>query len=128
MGLSLQEGGIFEQKDIEAQSTFVVNAAFAQRYLARRTRWVRSQSELSRSPEKVPLIVIVANAHDLGVDAEVQPELYAPGFGLHEVRLVRSAVYPESLVSIVRNAVHDLDPKQQILSCADSRCFACRIR
>jgi hypothetical protein len=64
IGLSLQEGRIFEQKDIEAQSTFVVNETFAQRYLTGKNS-VGAKivvGVLSASPEKVPVIGVVANA------------------------------------------------------------------
>ncbi len=117
MGLGLQEGRVFEQNDIERPSKpFIVNAAFAQRYLAGRNPVGANVvvGVLSAHPEKVPVIGVVANAHDLGVDTEPQPEIYVPGFGLHEVLLVRSAVDPQSMVSTVRSAVQALDPNQPI--------------
>jgi len=60
------------------------------------------------------VIGVVANAHDLGVDADTQPEIYLPGFGLHAALMVRSAANPQEMVSTVRNAVHFLDPNQPI--------------
>jgi len=115
MGLAVQEGRLFNQKDIKDQASYaIVNAAFARKYLAGR------QAEeakillgvLSPQPQKFPVIGVVANAHDLGVGSDPQPEMYLPGFGLHAVLLVRSAIDPESLVPIVRNAVHGIDPNQ----------------
>ena len=93
-----------------------MNAAFAQRYLAGRDPVTANVvvGVLSAHPETVPVIGVVANAHDLGVDTEPQPEIYVPGFGLHEVLLVRSAVDPENMVSTVRSAVHALDANQPI--------------
>jgi predicted permease len=117
LGLRLQEGRIFEQKDIENKSnSFVVNRAFAQRFLSGRNPVGANilLGVLSAHPDKIPVIGVVANAHDLGVDTEAQPEIYLPGFGLHEVVLVRSAVDPQNTVPIVRNAVHALDPTQPI--------------
>ncbi len=117
MGLGLLEGRIFEQKDIEKNSNFfVVNRAFAERYLSGRSPIGANivMGVLSAHPEKVPVIGVVANAHDLGVDTEPQPEIYLPGFGLHGVLLVRSAVDTQDMVSIVWDAVHALDPNQPI--------------
>ena len=93
-----------------------MNAAFAQRYLAGIDPVTANVvvGVLSAHPETVPVIGVVANAHDLGVDTEPQPEIYVPGFGLHEVLLVRSAVDPENMVSTVRSAVHALDANQPI--------------
>jgi predicted permease len=68
-GLRLQEGRIFEQKDIENKSdSFVVNSAFAQKYLSGRNPVGANilLGVLSSQPEKIPVIGVVANAHDLG--------------------------------------------------------------
>ena len=69
---------------------------------------------LSPHPEKIPVIGVVSDAHDFGVESEAQPEIYLPGFGLHAVLLVRTFADPVSVESIVRNAVHALDPDQPI--------------
>jgi predicted permease len=117
LGLPLQEGRIFEQKDIENKSnSFVVNTAFAQRFLSGRNAVGANVllGVLSAHPDKVPVIGVVANAHDLGVDTEAQPEIYLPGFALHEVLLVRSAIDPQNIIPIVRNAVRALDPNQPV--------------
>ena len=117
LGLPLRDGRIFEQKDIENNSSsFVVNNAFAQRYLSGRNPVGANilLGVLTAHPDKIPVIGVVANAHELGVDTEAQPEIYLPGFGLHEVLLVRSAIDPQNIIPIVRNAVSALDPNQPI--------------
>ena len=116
-GLTLQSGRIFEQKDIESGTkSFVVNAAFARRYLAGRNPSGTNVflGVLSPHPEKIPVIGVVSDAHDLGVESDAQPEIYLPGFGLHAVLLVRTFADPASVESMVRNAVHTLDPSQPI--------------
>jgi predicted permease len=117
MGLSLQQGRVFERKDIDDPTGFfVVNQAFAQRYLAGRNPVGANilLDVLSPHPQKIPVIGVVANAHDLGVETEPQPEIYLPGFGLHEVLLVRTGSDPRGVVSMVRSAVHELDPNLPI--------------
>jgi predicted permease len=117
MGLGLREGRLFEQKDIDNPTgLFIVNQAFAKRYLAGRSPVGANilLGVLSPQPSKIPVIGVVSNAHDLGVQTEPQPEIYLPGFGVHEVLLVRTALDPESIVPVVANAVHELDPNQPI--------------
>jgi len=116
-GLAVQSGRIFEQKDIENGSrSFVVNEAFAKRYLAGRNPLGTNilLGVLTAHPEKFPVIGVVADAHDLGIEREAQPEIYLPGFGLHAVLLVRTAADPASVESTVKNAVHTLDPNEPV--------------
>ena len=116
-GLALQSGRIFEQKDIEnVTKSFVVNAAFARRYLGGRNPLGANilLGVLSPHPEKIPVIGVVSDAHDLGIESDAQPEIYLPGFGLHAVLLVRTFADPASVESIVKNAVNTLDPSQPI--------------
>jgi predicted permease len=116
LGLGLQQGRLFKQKDVDdPNGFFIVNQAFAHRYLG--TNAVGSNiflGVLSPQPAKIPVIGVVSNAHDLGVQTDPQPELYLPGFGLHEVLLVRTALDPQSAVPMIMNAVHELDPAQPI--------------
>jgi len=95
---------------------FVVNQAFADRYLGGRNPIgaIILLGVLSLQPSKIPVIGVVSNARDLGVQTDPEPELYLPGYGVHEVLMVRTAQDPRSAVSLVRNAVHELDPNQPI--------------
>jgi predicted permease len=116
-GLALQSGRIFEPKDIEkGTQSFVVNAAFVRRYLAGRNPLGANIliGVLSPHPEKIPVIGVVSDAHDLGIESDAQPEIYLPGFGLHAALLVRTFADPASVESIVKNAVNALDPNQPI--------------
>jgi hypothetical protein len=117
MGIGLQQGRVFARKDIDDPTGFfVVNQAFARRYLAGRNPVGANilLGVLSPQPQKIPVIGVVANAHDLGVDTEAQPEIYLPGFGVHAVLLVRTAAVPASILPVVQQAVHALDPSQPI--------------
>lgn len=117
MGIALKQGRVFQQEDIETNANYsVVNEAFAQRYLAGGHPIGANilLGVMTQHPDKIPVVGVVANAHDLGVDADPQPEIYLPGFGLHEVLLVRSTVDSQSIVPVVRSTVHALDPDQPI--------------
>jgi predicted permease len=117
MGLQLKQGRGFERKDVENGSDLiVVNQAFVQRYFPGKDPLTASilLNVLSPHPEKVPVIGVVANAHDLGVETEAEPVLYLPGFEVHAVLLIRTSTDPGSVLPEVRNAVRDLDPAQPI--------------
>jgi predicted permease len=117
MGLGLVQGRIFELKDIESNTnSFVVNQAFAQRYLSAKDPLTSSIliGVLSPHPDKLPVIGVVSNARDLGVETDAEPELYLPGFGTHAVVLLRTDIDPSSIAAEVRNAVRELDPNQPI--------------
>jgi predicted permease len=112
MGVGLLQGRVFERKDVDSPTGFfVVNQAFAQKHLAGRDPIGAHVliGVMSSQPSSIPVVGVVANAHDLGVETEPQPEIYLPGYGLHAVLLVRTSVTPESIVPIVRSAVRDLD-------------------
>jgi predicted permease len=117
MGIGLLKGRGFERKDIDDPTGFfIVNQAFARRYLAGRNPLGANVilGVLSPQPQKIPVIGVVADAHDLGVDTDAEPELYLPGFGAHAVLLVRTVADPQSVLAAVRRAVHTLDTNQPI--------------
>jgi predicted permease len=117
MGLQLRQGRGFERKDVENNSSlFVINQAFSQRYLAGRDPLTSSilLNVLTAHPEKVPVIGVVSDARDLGVEVEAEPVLYLPGYEDHAVLLIRTNVDPKSILPEVRNAVRGLDPIQPI--------------
>jgi len=117
MGLQLKQGRSFERKDVENSSDLIiVNQAFARRYLSGKDPLTSSilMNVLSPHPEKMPVIGVVTDAHDLGVETEAEPVLYFPGFEVHAVLLIRTNTDPKSVLSEVRNAVRDLDPTQPI--------------
>ena len=117
MGLRLRQGRGFERKDVENDSTlFIINQAFARRYLSGRDPLTSSilLNVLTAHPEKVPVIGVVSDARDLGVEVEAEPVLYLPGYEVHAVVLIRTNVDPKSILPEVRDAVRGLDPTQPI--------------
>jgi putative ABC transport system permease protein len=117
MGIGLLQGRGLERKDIDSPTGFfIVNQAFARRYLAGRNPLDVNiiLGVLSPQPQRIPVVGVVADAHDLGVDTDAEPELYLPGFGVHTVLLVRTVADPQSVVAVVRQAVHTLDANQPI--------------
>jgi len=117
MGIALLKGRAFTQSDIDSTTGFfIVNLAFAQRYLSSRDPLGANIliGVMGPAPSKIPVVGVVANARDLGIDSNPEPEIYLPGFGLHAVFLVRSTLDPQSLAPVLRNAVLSADPTQPI--------------
>jgi ABC-type antimicrobial peptide transport system permease subunit len=94
----------------------MVNEAFARRYLTGRNPVGSTvlMGVMLPNPEKMPVIGVVDNARDLGVNTDPEPEIYFPGYGLHEVVLLRTNVAAESLIPTLRSAVQAIDPGQPL--------------
>jgi hypothetical protein len=113
----LKQGRRFERKDVENSSDLIiVNQAFVRRYLSGKDPLTSSilMNVLGPHPEKMPVIGVVMDANDLGVETEAEPVLYFLGFELYTVLLIRTNIGPKSVLPEVRNAVRDLDPTQPI--------------
>jgi predicted permease len=112
LGIALQAGRMFEQRDVDDQvGTFIVNQAFARRYLTDRDP-VGSKilmNVLTAQPSAVPVIGVVANAKDLGVDAETKPVVYTAGYPNGQILLIRTELDPTTVVPSVRQVVSSLD-------------------
>ncbi len=117
MGLRFEGGRPFTQQEMSNHaSVFIVNHEFVQRYLSSRNPLSARilMGVLSPKPTSVPVIGVVASAHEVGVGKEPPPEIFLPGFGVHEVLLLRTASEPGAMIPAVREAVHDLDASQPI--------------
>ena len=101
----------------------MVNEAFARHYLSGRDPIGANIliGVMSPTPSKIPVVGVVSNARDLGIDTEPEPEIYLPGFGLHAVLLVRSSLAPDAAATLVRNAVLAADPTQPVYHIESSR-------
>jgi predicted permease len=117
MGIGLLKGRTFTRSDIDdTNGFFIVNETFARHYLSGRDPIGANIliGVMSPTPSKIPVVGVVSNARDLGIDTDPEPEIYLPGFGLHAVLLVRSSLAPEAAATLVRNAVLAADPTQPI--------------
>ena len=97
LGIGLRSGRMFEQKDVDDPiGTFLVNEAFARRYLTAGNP-VGSHlimNVLTPKPIPTPVIGVVSNARDLGVDTGAEPVIYTAGYPNGEILLVRSNLDP----------------------------------
>jgi predicted permease len=115
--LGVLKGRVFDRSDVaNGTNAFVVNEAFAKRYLGEGEPLGRKilLGVMGPKPTRIPVIGVVANMRDLGVDTEPMPEMYLPGFGVHEVLLVRSSVDAQRMTNVLQGAVRSVDPNQPI--------------
>ena len=108
----LLAGRMFVQKDVDDKvGTFIANEAFARRYLGGRDP-VGSRLMMDVTtphPTAVPVIGVVGNAKDLGVDAETEPVIYTAGYPNGQILLVRSSLDPLAVAPTIRQTVASLD-------------------
>jgi ABC-type antimicrobial peptide transport system permease subunit len=112
IGIGLRSGRMFEQKDVDDPvGTFIVNEAFARRYLNDRDPLSSRilMNVLTTQPSALPIIGVVSDAKDLGVDAATAPIIYTAGYPNGQIVLVRTALEPSSVVPALRQSVASLD-------------------
>jgi len=112
LGIGLVAGRMFEAKDVDdATGRFIVNEAFAQRFLAGGEPVGRNVliNVLTPHPTAVPVIGVVADAKDLGVDAGTPPVIYTAAYPNGQILLVRSSPQPSAIAGSVRQTVSSID-------------------
>jgi putative ABC transport system permease protein len=114
MQISLRNGRFFSEAEIvnNPKRYVIVNETLARRFfsnqdpLGKRIFFRGPQNE----PNVFPIIGVVADIKDTGLDAPVEPEIYFTGIGREAVLLARTAVDPLSLAQAVRQSALSIDP------------------
>jgi putative ABC transport system permease protein len=115
MRIPLRRGRFFNESEIASNPGryVLINETMARRFFP-------DQDPLGkriflRSPNKqsiaFPIIGVVADIKDLGLDAEAEPETYFAGVGRESMLMLRTTVDPLSLASAVRKSVMSVDPE-----------------
>jgi putative ABC transport system permease protein len=115
MGIALRRGRLFDQHDDEnAQRVVLVNEAMLRKHFPH-------ENPLGRHivmGERLEIVGVVADAKLYGLDAPVEPAIYAPLMqnpGVYrESIVVRTAGDPAAMTSAVRREILKLDPEQPI--------------
>ncbi len=113
LGIGLIAGRMFTAKDVDdPMGMFLVNRAFAERYLSGRNPVDRRlmMNVVTPHPDAVPVVGVVADAKDLGVSERAVPVIYSPGYANGQVLLVRTSGDPAAMAASIRDAVSDIDP------------------
>ena len=117
MQIPLRHGRLFDEADVVNQRNHVIiNETLARRFFPQQNPVDRHILLRGGTDQLVPLPIIgvVADIKDLGVDAPVEPEIYWPGVGREAVLLVRTSGDPLTLAPAVRQAVWSVDSTQPV--------------
>ncbi len=112
LGIGLTAGRMFEPKDVDDQvGVFLVNQAFARRYLEGRNPLSSRilMNVLTATPNAVPVIGVVSDTKDLGVNAATEPVIYTAGYPNGLILLVRTQMDPATVLPPLRGIVSSLD-------------------
>ncbi|MFN7936920.1 MAG: ADOP family duplicated permease [Bryobacteraceae bacterium] len=111
MGIPLQNGRLFEAKDRGKQG-YIINATLARRFFGDENPVGKSLliNVTDAKPQQVPILGVVGDVRDLGLDVAPQPTLYIYGASPRETILVKTAVDPNTLLPVLRRTVRDVEP------------------
>jgi putative ABC transport system permease protein len=114
MRIPLLSGRFFSEAEIASnpRSYVIVNETLARRFFPHQDPvgkriFVRGPRN---EPIAFPVIGVVADIKDVGLDAPVEPETYFPGTGREAVLLARTTVDPLSLAPAVRQSALSIEP------------------
>jgi predicted permease len=113
--IPLKGGRLFTSADAGKQG-YVINETLARRFFPGQNP-VGKQiliGVVSSKPEAIPIIGVVGDVRDLGLDFEPRPTLYSLSVSPRMTMLIRADVSPSSLIPAVRNTVRAVDPEAPI--------------
>jgi putative ABC transport system permease protein len=123
MGIPLQRGRSFNDSDNEQSiKVAIINETMARQYwpgddpLGKRF----TMDDPTDKPNWVTIVGIAGDVRQMGVDEPVKAEMYFPyqqslePFYTPRDLTIRTAIDPLSLVTAVRNEIHQVDPEQPI--------------
>ena len=114
MNIPVRKGRGFDVFD-KTETGFIINETMARMYFGQDDpigRKLIAVEDPHANP--VPVIGVVADANDLGIDRQIEAEMYGVGYWFNGVLLVHSTVDPKSLISSIRQEVQTIDPFQPI--------------
>ncbi len=117
MGIPILAGRSITAEDIEGpRKVVVINDALARRFFASQNPLGREIRWGQNSKDTYEIIGVSGNAKYDEVSKEVAPTTYAPLWGGSACIELRTSIGPKALISTVRRAMREIDPKLPILS------------
>lgn len=118
MNIPLLQGRSFQPSDLRqgAQEGYIINDRLAKLYFGNEDPIGKKIVVVEApSPFTVPVIGVVADVKDVGLDKGADPEIYDVGFQGNSALMIRTELNnPYSLVPAIRNIVRSIDPGQPI--------------
>src|SRR6266540_4188131 len=115
MQIPLRRGRFFNESEIASNPRYyvLINETMARRFFPDQDPLDKRIFVRGPKTETIacPIIGVVADIKDLGLDAAAEPETYFPGFGSESMLMLRTTVDPLSLASAVRKSVMSVDPE-----------------
>jgi len=115
MGIPLQRGRLFEAKD-RGKPGYLINATLARRFFGNDDPVGRTilMDVTDANPQAVPVLGVVGDVRDLGLDVAPQPTLYIYAASPRETVLVKTAGDPAALIPALRQAIREVRPEAAI--------------
>jgi putative ABC transport system permease protein len=117
MGIALKRGEPFTEADLlNNRNPLIINETLANRYFPNENPVGRKLvlGVMFPNPAAFPIIGVVADVKDVGLDAPAEPAIYGVGFSNRALLMVRTSIEPVGLVAAVRQAVSATDSELPI--------------
>lgn len=115
MGIPLQRGRLLESKD-RGKPGYLINATLARRFFGNQDPVGKTilMGVTDAQPQEVPVLGVVGDVRDLGLDIAPQPTLYQYAASPREAVLVKTAGDPAALIPALRRAIREARPEAVI--------------
>jgi putative ABC transport system permease protein len=112
LGVPMIHGRPFDARDIGSRN-IAVNRAFMHRFFDGRDPTGKTITRgLFGRRWTAPIVAVVEDTRELGLDVEPEPTIYFCGLGDAGTLLIRTAVDPHQIVGLVRREIAAMDPSR----------------
>lgn len=117
--IPIREGRGFEETDL-GKPAYIVNQTFARLYFPNQNPIGKQvlMNVVTGTPQKVPIIGVVADVRDLGLEVTPRPTLYQLGVSNAMTVLLRTDGPPTALIDPVRRLLRSINPNEPIRTLA----------
>jgi predicted permease len=119
LGVPLTRGRLFTDAD-DGKPGLIINETLARRFFPGQDPVGKEilMGVVSPNPGAIPIIGVVGDVRDLGLDLEPRPTLYQLAVSPRMTLLIRAGVNPSSLIPAVRDAIRAVDAEAPITRAA----------
>ena len=113
--IPLKQGRLFAEADM-GKPGYIINETLARRFFPNQDPVGQQilMGVTGPNPDKAPIIGVVGDVRDVGLDVEAAPTLYSAAVSNRMTVLLRASVPPSSLIPAVRSAIRSTTPDAPI--------------